>query len=286
VSVDTRTATAGDTTTAAAPVGTAGGEVPSPPSRSGVGWGTQALRVLVFVAILAVWQFANGRWLPDYLISSPTKVAQTLWEYLTGVRPGLWTDFRVTAQELVLGYILGVGAGLAVGLLLGYWRAGAAVFNPLITAINGIPKIALAPIFLIWFGIGIESKIAIASMTVFFVMFYNTYMGVRTMPTNLVNVLRVMGASRSTIVRKVTLPQISVPVLSGMKASVPFAMIGVIVGEFIASQNGVGYLIKSATQNFDSATVFAGIVVLMLMISLGMLLVGLVERWALHWQHD
>jgi NitT/TauT family transport system permease protein len=287
VSVDTRGATDRGTTTPAAPVSPAGGDVPSPPtSRSGVGWGTQALRVLVFATILGLWQFANGRWLPDYLISSPTKVAQVLWEYATGERPGMWTDARVTAQELVLGYVLGVVSGLTVGLLLGYWRAGAAVFAPLITAINGIPKIALAPIFLIWFGIGIESKIAIASMTVFFVMFYNTYMGVRTMPTNLVNVLRVMGASRSIIVRRVTLPQISVPILSGMKASVPFAMIGVIVGEFIASQNGVGHLIKSATQNFDSATVFAGIIVLMMMITLGMLAVGLVERWALHWQRD
>ena len=263
------------------------GESPSPPRpRSGAGWRAQVLQVLLFVAILGIWQLANGRWLPDYLISSPSQVAATLWQYLTGVQPGLWTDISVTAQELVLGYVLGVLGGLAIGLLLGYWRAGAAVFNPLITAINGIPKIALAPLFLIWFGIGIESKVAIASMTVFFVMFYNSYMGVMTMPTNLVNVLRVMGASRSTVIRKVTLPQIAVPVLSGMKSSVPFAMIGVIVGEFIASQDGIGYLINTATQNFDSATVFAGIIVLMIMIAVGMALVGLLERRVLRWQRD
>jgi NitT/TauT family transport system permease protein len=95
-----------------------------------------------------------------------------------------------------------------------------------------------------------------------------------------------MGANRSTIIRKVTLPQISIPVLSGMKSSVPFAMIGVIVGEFIASQNGVGYLINTATQNFDSATVFAGIIVLMLMIAVGMGLVGVLERRVLRWQRD
>jgi NitT/TauT family transport system permease protein len=123
-------------------------------------------------------------------------------------------------------------------------------------------------------------------MTVFFVMFYNSYMGVVNMPQELVNVLRVMGASRYVIIRRVTLPQISVPLLSGLKASVPFAMIGVIVGEFIAAQNGVGYLIKAATQNFDSATVFAGIAVLMLMMAIGMLLVGIVERRVLRWQHD
>jgi NitT/TauT family transport system permease protein len=252
----------------------------------GTSWSTQGLRVLVFLVVLALWQLADGRMLPDYLISSPVHVAKTLWDYATGVQPGLWRDIQVTAEELVLGYAVGVLGGLAVGLLLGYWRVGARVLNPLIGAVNGIPKIALAPLFLIWFGIGVESKIAIAAMTVFFVMFYNTYMGVATMPDNLVNVLRVMGARRATVIRRVTLPQISVPVLSGMKSSVSFAMIGVIVGEFIASQDGVGYLINTATQNFDSATVFAGIVVLMLMIAIGMVLVGLLERWALRWQRD
>lgn len=287
MTVDAGAATIGEATAATAATPVADGEVKSPGTpRSGVRWRSQALRILVFAVILGLWQLADGRWLPDYLVSSPTSVAHTLWEYATDVRPGLWQDITVTSEELVLGYALGVAGGLAVGLLLGYWRAGAVVFNPLITAINGIPKIALAPLFLIWFGIGIDSKIAVASMTVFFVMFYNSYMGVTTMPTNLVNVLRIMGAKRSTIIRKVTLPQISVPVLSGMKSSVPFAMIGVIVGEFIASQDGIGYLINTATQNFESATVFAGIVVLMLMISVGMLLVGLIERWALRWQRD
>jgi NitT/TauT family transport system permease protein len=273
-------------TSAKVPASAASGEAPSPSGGKGLGWGTQILRLVIFALILGLWQVADGRLLPDYLISSPSQIAKTLWDLLSGTTPGLWADIQSTGAELVLGYALGVASGVAVGLLLGYWRAGAAIFNPLITAINGIPKIALAPLFLIWFGIGLESKIAIASMTVFFVMFYNSYMGVVTMPQDLVNVVRVMGASRWTIIRKVTLPQISVPLLSGMKASVPFAMIGVIVGEFIAAQQGVGYLIKAATQNFDSATVFAGIAVLMIMMVIGMMLVALVERRVLRWQRD
>lgn len=262
------------------------GEAPSPAGRKGIGWRTQVLRVVIFGAILGLWQLADGRLLPDYLISSPSHIGRTLWDLMSGATPGLWIDIRVTGEELLLGYVVGVLGGIAVGLILGYWRTGAAIFTPLITAINGIPKIALAPLFLIWFGIGVESKVAIASMTVFFVMFYNSYMGVVTMPADLVNVLRVMGASRYMIIRKVTLPQISVPLLSGMKASVPFAMIGVIVGEFIASQNGVGFLISSATQNFDSAEVFSGIAILMMMMAVGMILVGLVERRMLRWQRD
>lgn len=249
-------------------------------------WGVHVLRVAVFAVILGVWELASGRWVADYLISSPSLVAATLFDYATGGDPDIVSDVLVTGQELLLGYLVGVVSGVAVGLLLGYWPAGAAVFNPLISAVNGIPKIALAPLFLIWFGIGVESKIAIASMTVFFVMFYNTYMGVSTMPTNLVDVLRVMGAGRTTIVRKVTLPQVSVPVIAGLKASVPFAMIGVVVGEFIASQNGIGYRIQSATQNFDSATVFAGIAILMVMIMAGMGAVNLLERRVLRWQRQ
>jgi NitT/TauT family transport system permease protein len=266
--------------------GAAGGEAPSPSGRTGFGWGTQVLRVVIFALILGLWQLASGRWLPDYMVSSPSQVATRLWDLVAGTAPGLWKDIEVTGEELLLGFALGVVSGVAVGLLLGYWRIGAAIFNPLITAINGIPKIALAPLLLIWFGIGIDSKVAIASMTVFFVMFYNSYMGVVNMPLELVNVVRVMGASRWVVIRQVTLPQISVPLLAGMKASVPFAMIGVIVGEFIAAQQGVGYLIDNATQNFDSATVFAGIVVLMIMIMIGMLLIALIERRVLRWLRD
>jgi ABC-type nitrate/sulfonate/bicarbonate transport system permease component len=277
--------TASDTPPAAA-AGAFDGQVTSPRAARGIGWGTQLLRILVFAVILGLWQLAGGRWLPYYLISSPSDVAKTLWDLLSGSSPGLWADIETTAEELVIGYAIGVVFGIAAGVLLGYWRVGAAIFNPLITAINGIPKIALAPLFLIWFGIGIDSKVAIASMSVFFVMFYNTYMGVSTMPQELVNVLRIFGASRWTVIRKVTLPQITVPLLAGMKASVPFAMIGVIVGEFIAAERGLGYLIDTATQNFDSATVFAGIVVLMVMMIIGMMLIAAIERRVLRWQRD
>ncbi|HEY1820967.1 MAG TPA: ABC transporter permease [Trebonia sp.] len=277
--------TASDTPPSAV-AGAFDGQVASPRAARGIGWGTQLLRILVFAVILGLWQLAGGRWLPYYLISSPSEVAKTLWDLVSGSSPGLWADVETTAEELVIGYAIGVVFGIAAGVLLGYWRVGAAIFNPLITAINGIPKIALAPLFLIWFGIGIDSKVAIASMSVFFVMFYNTYMGVSTMPQELVNVLRVFGASRWTVIRKVTLPQITVPLLAGMKASVPFAMIGVIVGEFIAAERGLGYLIDTATQDFASATVFAGIVVLMVMMIIGMMLIAAIERRVLRWQRD
>jgi NitT/TauT family transport system permease protein len=254
--------------------------------RTVANWRIHLAQVLVVAGILAVWQVVDGWLLPDYLISSPAGVSVELWNLLTGVEPGLWTNLAVTGQELALGYIVGVVTGVAAGLVLGYWKAGAAVIGPVITAINGIPKIALAPLFLIWFGIGVDSKIAIAAMTVFFIMYYNTFMGITTMPTPLVDVVRIMGGNRSLVIRRVVLPQISPSLLAGLKSSVPFAMIGVIVGEFIASDSGVGNYISQATQNFESAKVFAGIVLLMILILIGMWLVSLVEHRVLRWQRD
>jgi NitT/TauT family transport system permease protein len=254
--------------------------------RTAANWRIHLAQLLVVAGILVVWQLVDGPILPDYLISSPSGVAVELWQLITGVEPGLWTNLAVTGQELAIGYVIGVVSGVAGGLILGYWRAGAAVIGPVITAINGIPKIALAPLFLIWFGIGVESKIAIAAMTVFFIMYYNTFMGITTMPTPLVDVVRIMGGNRSLVIRRVVLPQIAPSLLAGLKSSVPFAMIGVIVGEFIASDSGIGNYISNATQNFESAKVFAGIVLLMILILVGMWLVSLVERRVLRWQRD
>jgi NitT/TauT family transport system permease protein len=249
-------------------------------------WPIHLAQMLVVLGILVLWQLANGTVLPDYLISSPVNVAVELWRLVTGEEPGLLKDLAMTGQELVLGYLIGVIAGVAAGVLFGYWHVGAAIIGPVITAINGIPKIALAPLFLIWFGIGADSKIAIAAMTVFFIMYYNTFMGIATMPTALVDVVRVMGGSRTLIIRRVVLPQISAPLLAGLKSSVPFAMIGVIVGEFIASEDGVGNFISTATQNFEAAKVFAGIVILMVMILIGMWIVSMLEIRLLRWQRD
>jgi NitT/TauT family transport system permease protein len=120
---------------------------------------------------------------------------------------------------------------------------------------------------ILWLGIGVESKVGITVLTVFFVMFYNTYIGMRTVPQPLVNALRVMGANKPTIVRKVVIPQMSMVILAGLRAGIPFAAIGVIVGEFVASSRGLGYYIRTSTDAYDAAGIFAGIVLLMVLIT-------------------
>src|ERR1700728_2420362 len=244
--------------------------------------GIALLRLLVVVILLAIWQFISGRLIPDFAISKPTEVAHALVSYLGSAEA--WQDIRVTLIELLLGYIFGVVGGIAIGVILATWRIGARIFEPMITAINGIPKVALAPLFLIMLGLGIWSKVAIASMTVFFVMFYNMYYGVQNLNRNLINVLVLMGGSRLDVFRSVILPGSMPSIIAGLKAGVPFALIGVIVGEFIASDQGVGYYINNQTQEFNAGGTFAGIVLLVIIALILNSLVGLGERYALKWQ--
>ncbi len=244
--------------------------------------GIALLRLLVVVILLVIWQVISGPLIPDFAISKPTEVAHSLVSYLGS--PSAWVDIRITLLELLLGYIFGVVGGIVVGVVLATWRVGARIFEPMITAINGIPKVALAPLFLIMLGLGIWSKVAIASMTVFFVMFYNMYYGVQGLNRNLINVLVLMGGSRLDIFRSVILPGSMPSIIAGLKAGVPFALIGVIVGEFIASDQGVGYYINTQTQQFNAGGTFAGIVVLVIITLILNAIVSLGERFALRWR--
>jgi len=239
-------------------------------------------RLLIVIVLIAAWQLLSGRVVPAYLVSSPSAVAHRLVDlFKTG---DVWSDVWITTEELVIGYVIGVVGGVVVGVLLGTSRIAAALVEPLLAALNSIPKIALAPLFLLWFGIGLGSKIAIAAMTVFFVMFYNVYMGMGTIPNGLVNTLQIMGASRQTMVRRLVLPQLTVPILAGLKAGVSFAMIGVVVGEFVAADKGLGYYVRNSTDLFDSPGVYAGIILLMLLVLIGVGLVTLLERRLLRWR--
>lgn len=239
-------------------------------------------QVLAVLSFLVIWQLVSGSVIPTFLISSPIGVAKDTFDLIQ--TKTMWQDILTTSQELVLGYGIGVIFGVLVGIAMGSIKFLSDVFEPIIAGINGIPKIALAPLFLLWFGLGIWSKVAQASMIVFFVMYYNVYMGMLSISPMLVKLFQVMGAKRGYVARKVVLPSLSVPIFAGLKASVPFAMIGVIVGEFIAADRGVGYFVLQATQQFDSAGLFAGIIVMVVMVLIGMGIVSFAQRRVLLWQ--
>jgi NitT/TauT family transport system permease protein len=239
-------------------------------------------RLLPGLVLLAFWQWSSGRLIKEIYVSKPTAVAARLYELFASgeIFPHLWT----TGQELVLGYVIGVAGGILGGYALGRSPRLAAIFEPYVMAFYGIPKIALAPLFIIWFGIGIGSKVALAAIMVFFLVFYNVYTGVRSVDRELVNLTLVMGANQRQLSYHVYFPAAAPYVLLGMRMAVPYSVIGVIVGEFTSSVQGLGLFIHEASSTYDPAGVFAGIVILLAFVVLANFLAGRLERRLLRWK--
>ncbi|NEB75700.1 ABC transporter permease [Streptomyces sp. SID14478] len=219
-----------------------------------------ALRVVVIIVALVLWQVMSGPVVPEYAVSKPTEVYDALTSML-GSATG-WADIKVTTVEVLAGFGLGVAAGTVMGLVLGSFPLLGRVLEPLVAALNGIPKIALAPLFLLFFGIGPWSKITIAMTGVAFVVFYNVYLGLRLRERELVEVVQVMGGRRHHVLGYVTIPTLAAPFFAALKTGGPLAILGVIGGEFIASSEGVGHELFTAAQNLDAAAEFAGLIVL------------------------
>jgi NitT/TauT family transport system permease protein len=238
--------------------------------------------LLPAVAILVFWQWSAGRLIKEIYVSKPTAVAERLYELFSSgeIYPHLWT----TGQELVLGYVIGVTGGILGGYALGRSPRLARIFEPYVMAFYGVPKIALAPLFIIWFGIGIWSKIALAAIMVFFLVFYNVYTGVRAVDREQINLALVMGANQRQLTYHVYFPAAAPYVILGMRMAVPYSVIGVIVGEFTSSTQGLGLFIHEASSTYDPAGVFAGIVILLAFVIVANTLASRLERRFLRWK--
>lgn len=253
--------------------------------REGEGPGLLAIlayqAVLIGTALLA-WQLVSGRWVQPLWMSRPTDIVAKLAEWLWSGT--LVFHLATTALEMALGYSLGAVVAIGLGLLLGARPLLGHVLNPFVVALYSVPQVALAPLFVLWFGIEIPSKVALVAATVFFLVFFNTYEGVRSVDPDLVNTLRLMGARDRDVFRRVMVPAASLWIFTGLKVSVRYALTTAIVGEMIAGNRGIGYLVSHAAGYFDTTGVFAGTIVLMLC---GMLLTGLVgraERFVTRWK--
>jgi NitT/TauT family transport system permease protein len=220
-------------------------------------------RIVAVIVLIGLWQLFSGRVLPVYAISSPAAVWDSFWGVIsTGAG---WANIGVTAKELIIGFAIGVGGGTVFGLLLGYFKTVGAILEPFVGAVNGIPKIAIAPVFVLILGIGTWTDAVIAGTMVSLILFYNIYVGMRTINTELVDVIRLMKANRMQLLRYVYAPSLVTPFFAGVKAAGPFAILGVIIGEFVASYNGVGHELSSASSNLNAAAVYSSIIVLVLM---------------------
>ncbi len=214
----------------------------------------------LLLLLLGLWQWVSGRWIDAFYISSPSAVAQKL--YVWSVDGTLWKSFAYTFQAMAGGFLIGSTIGFVVGFTLGRSHLLARLLDPFITAIYCMPKIALAPLLIMWFGIGLASKVALAALIVFFLVFLNTFAGVRDVQAVHLQSVRIMGANTWQELRLVVVPSAAAWVLTGLKVSVPYALIGAVVGELISSNRGIGFLIGQASGLFDTAGVFAGLAVL------------------------
>lgn len=241
-----------------------------------------SLRATVVGGFFLLWEIASGRWIEPFLISSPSRIFVSLIE---NIQTGTLIEHSwVTFKEIGLGFPLGAIVGIATGYLFGRSRILAEIFEPIIVALYGIPRTALAPLFIVWLGIGIWSKVGVVFLLTFFLNFFNTYSGMKQMDQEFVDLARIMGANRWKLTFKVILPAVSPYILIGFKTSIPFAIIGAIVGEFIAATEGLGFFIRLSAGVFKTADVFAGITVLMLMVIIMNKIADLIERHVLRWQ--
>lgn len=246
------------------------------------GIGVTILRVVIIGGFLLLWEVASGRWIEPFLISSPSRIFSSM---ISGFYSGdLLQHTWVTFQEIAIGFPLGAFTGIALGYWFGRSRLLAEIFEPIIIALNGIPRTAVAPLFIVWLGIGIWSKVGVVFLLTFFLNFFNTYTGMRQMDQEYVDLAKLMGVKGWKLTFKVIFPAISPYVFTGIRTSIPFAVIGAIVGEFIAATEGVGFFIRLSAGIFKTADVFVGIIVLMIMVIVMDKIAEMVERRALRWQ--
>lgn len=242
------------------------------------------LRILIVGGFLLAWQLGSGAVIPEFFVSKPSIIIAKFWLWV--VNGSLFFHAGITVVEALAGFLLGGLAGLSIGMLLGRNELLGKVFDPIIVVFYSIPKVALAPLFVIWLGIGIEMKIVLTGTIVFFLVFLSTYTGVRNVSRELVAIMKLMGATESQVVFKLVLPSAVTWVFAGLRLSVPYALIGAVVGELIAANRGLGYLLSNAAGQFDTAGVFAALIGLIILAILLNMAVRAFENLVLPWQKE
>jgi len=237
----------------------------------------------LLIIILAVWQIASSDPKVAFFFGRPLGVWSRIWDWFV-VNGDIYHHLSITLTETALAFVIGTASGLGAGLWLGLSPMASAVLDPYIKAANSMPRVILAPIFAMWFGLGIWSKVALAVTLVFFIVFFNVYQGVREVSPTLLDNARMLGADRRQLLRQVYLPSATSWVFSSLHTSVGLAFVGAVVGEYLGSAAGVGYLILQAEGTFDVNTVYAGIVVLTVFALALDTLVAVVEKRLMKWQ--
>jgi NitT/TauT family transport system permease protein len=236
-----------------------------------------ALQIALLVAAFATWfVLVKVNILPVFFFGDPVLVLQQIVDWV--VTGEVFVHLGTTLAETILGFLIGIAFGVAGGLWLGLSPITAALLDPYIKAFNAMPRVVLGPIFIVWFGLGITSKVVLGVTLVFFVVFFNVFQGVREVSPVVLANARMLGASQSQLLRTVYIPSAMSWVFSSLHMSVGMAFVGAVIGEYLGSSRGIGYLILQAESTFDVNAVFAGILVLTVFALLLDTSVTLVER--------
>jgi NitT/TauT family transport system permease protein len=240
-------------------------------------------RVALFAAIVAAWEIGARAGIVDaYFVSRPSKLAATVAGWFAG--GFIYPHILATVQEAVVGLAVGIAGGVVVGMLFAFFPFLAGLFHPIMVVFNATPRIALAPLFIVWLGIGLASKVAMVVSLVFFIIFFSTYAGLRDVDLNLINHVRVMGGTRGDLMRHVLLPSALTWIFASLRACVGFAVIGAIIGEYLGADRGIGWIVQYGESLFDSNMVISGLVVLMVFVATLDGSLGWLERRFSHWK--
>jgi NitT/TauT family transport system permease protein len=244
-------------------------------------------QIAILVITLGLWELtSNLSWIDPFFYSSPSAIAARLYEWATeGTTEGsLWYNLWVTMEEALIGFFAGSITGVLVGVGLGRNRFLSDIFSVYIKAINSIPRVVLAPIFIMIMGLGLASKVALAFIMVFFVVFANAFQGVREADRNMIANARILGASDWQVTRAVIIPSAMSWIFASLHVSFGFAIIGAIVGEFVGARFGIGQLISIAKGTFDAAGMFAAILLVMLVTLVAEFIMTMIENRLAKWR--
>jgi NitT/TauT family transport system permease protein len=250
------------------------------------------LRVLIFVILIGGWELLTRVGDPKHPVVDPFFWGQPsgIWNQLvTWVTQGtaqgpLLEQIGVTLEEALLGFVIGAVLGVIFGVVLGRNRYLSDILGPYVKALNSIPRVALAPLFAIGLGLDIQSKVALAAVLVFFIVFFNAFQGVREVDRNLLANARILGASPSRVTTSVILPSALTWIFASLHTSFSFALVGAVVGEYVGAIHGIGLMIQTAGQTFNANGVFAAMVILATIALISEALITALERRLLRWR--
>jgi len=242
-----------------------------------------ARQLVALVMLLALWEAAGraGMLNPLYL-PSPSQIGAALFDLFSDGR--IWPHLEATFTAALGGLALGIAVGVVLGVAAALVRLVAELLEPVMTLLNAVPRVILAPLFVIWLGIGLASKIALSFILVAVLIFFTVFTGIRQVDRRMVERVITLGGDRWALVRHVYLPSVTAWILSNMKIAVGFAFTGALVGEFVAATHGLGYLLSFAQSTYNAALMFALIVLILVVVLLIFGIAGRLEKYLLRWQ--